>query len=147
MTKRRQRRRGRQETQAPLAQTNRASGNDTYRLRRKVINLVYSARDLARSCGVELPRVTVRVTTRDEGERNLLGAARLANDIIWITEDAIQLPAEDLRAVVYHEIVHAVCGIRHVEGCPLMGSTLVEGQSNRVLDKLFMGYIKRALDE
>lgn len=81
-----------------------------YGLRREVINLIYEAKEVS-----ELPRITVRIT---ENHSSMLACARLKNNILWVSLRAI---AEyDLRAIVYHEIAHAVFGAEHNENCPLM---------------------------
>tara|TARA_R100001244_G_C5084726_1_gene114874 strand:+ start:59 stop:427 length:369 start_codon:yes stop_codon:yes gene_type:complete len=92
--------------------------DNTYSLRRKVIDLIYEIKN----SGVSLPRIDVRIG--EARKPNLLGVAMLKDCKIWITDDAINMGADALRNVVFHEIVHAVTGFGHDEKCPLMMSTL-----------------------
>ena len=98
--------------------------NRVYQLRRKVIDMIYEVKNEIKS----LPRIDVRI-----GEHNCnktLGVARLKDNIVWITETAINQGEDRLRNTVYHEIVHAVTGFGHDESCPLM-----ESKANHVLNK------------
>ena len=81
--------------------------DEVYKLRRKVIDLVYEAKSLVPS----LPRITVRIT-EDAGKT--LGVAKMKGNIIWVTKRAIGHP--NLRVVVFHEIQHGVGGIKHQKG-------------------------------
>ena len=92
--------------------------DNTYSLRRKVIDLIYEIKN----SGVSLPRIDVRIG--EARKANLLGVAMLKDCKIWITDDAINMGDDALRNVVFHEIVHAVTGFGHDEKCPLMMSTL-----------------------
>jgi len=89
--------------------------DDVYKLRRKVMDLIYEARTLA----PDIPRITVRIT-EDAGKT--LGVARMKGNIIWITKSAIRHP--NLRTVVFHEICHGIGGIKHQKG-GLMNPSLV----------------------
>ena len=84
--------------------------DEVYKLRRQVIEYIYEAKEV-----VDLPRITVRIT---ENHATMLGCARLYKNILWITQRAIS--NYNLRAIVYHEIAHAVFGAKHNEKCPLM---------------------------
>jgi hypothetical protein len=91
---------------------------DTYKLRRQVIELIYEANKLVR-----LPRVDVRITERDTegkgvGGGEVLGQARMKSNIIWISKESVR--SRGLRAVVFHELLHAVYGVPHTESSPLM---------------------------
>jgi hypothetical protein len=85
----------------------------TYKLRREVMGYVYEARQLA-----DLPRIKVRVI---EDDPKILGVAKLKGNVLWITKKAVE--ERELRSIVYHEILHAVYGIKHAEKCPLMRPT------------------------
>ncbi len=112
------------------SKTQNSKMNDhIYRLRREVIDLIYEARDV-----VSLPRITVRIT---ENHETMLGCARMNDNILWITRRAIS--AYDLRAIVYHEIAHAVFGAEHNESCPLMKS--IRGKD----EKLSKEFCQKAL--
>jgi hypothetical protein len=89
-----------------------------YKLRRKVIDLIYEVKSEIRS----LPRIEVRIG--EARNHRTLGVAALKDLKIWITKDAIDLGPDALRNVVFHEIVHAVSGFGHDEKCSLMQPTL-----------------------
>ena len=101
--------------------------NDSvYKLRRQVIDLIYEAK----RGGVNLPRIAVRVGEQTAKHKNVLGCAKMSNNQMWITKDAIDLGSDTLRNIVFHEIAHAVYGTEHDEKCPLMQSAL-----NTILNK------------
>ena len=89
-----------------------------YKLRRKVIDLIYEVKSEIRS----LPRIEVRIG--EARNHRTLGVAALKDLKIWITKDAIELGPDALRNIVFHEIVHAVSGFGHDEKCSLMQPTL-----------------------
>jgi len=92
--------------------------DDTYKLRRQVINIIYDAKKMV----FGIPRITVRIT---ENHKSMLGCAKIKGNILWITKRAIKdYTPTQLRAIVYHEILHAVYGIKHNENCPLMSSVI-----------------------
>ncbi len=91
--------------------------NETYALRRKVMNMIYDARAI-----VTLPRITVRIT---ENHNRQLGCAWINHNVLWISERAITGYNDTiLRSIVYHEILHAVFGTEHDESCILMSSAI-----------------------
>ena len=92
--------------------------DNTYKLRRKVINLIYEVKKQFKT----LPRIEVRIG--EARNHNVLGVAQLNDKKIWITKRAIDMSQDALRNVVFHEIVHAVTGFGHDEKCPLMKSSL-----------------------
>ena len=100
---------------------NRESSQETYELRRKVMNLIYEAREVV---GKEnWPRVTIRICEDKKG--GALGVGRMGQNIVWINEITVSGDcAKYLREVVYHELCHALWAIEHNEKCPLMSSTL-----------------------
>jgi predicted transcriptional regulator with HTH domain len=91
-----------------------------YKLRRKVIELIYEVK----KGGVKLPRISVRIGEQTVKHKNVLGCAKMNGNQMWITKDAIDLGIDTLRNVVFHEIAHAVFNINHDEKCPLMQSAL-----------------------
>lgn len=114
--------------------------NDTYALRRQVIDIVYQAKNVLRSNGINLPRLDVRII--DTENNNALGVARLRGNIIWISTKSLSKFKAHLRDVVYHEIVHAVTGFEHDDSCPLMSPCinllpLSDTQANELLVKYF----------
>jgi hypothetical protein len=99
---------------------NNKMNKDTYAKRRKVIDLIYEAKNF----GIDLPRIDVRIGTAKKGHEQVLGVGRMSDKKIWITEKAINQNTNYLRHVVFHEIGHAVFGLNHREDCPLMCSEL-----------------------
>lgn len=93
--------------------------NDSvYKLRRKVINILYEARDR----GINLPRVNVRIGESAHEYKNVLGVGGGHN--IWITEKAIDRGYQYLLHVVLHELGHSVYNLPHDKKCKLMAPTL-----------------------
>lgn len=114
--------------------TNRRMNNETYALRRKVIDIIYALKK-----AVDLPRIDVRIT--DHVDSDVAGSARLNDNIIWICANTIQDHPESLYQVVAHEVVHTVTGFRHDEACDLMCAvvrkTLTTTETNRLFKKYF----------
>ena len=93
--------------------------NDSvYKLRRKVINILYEARNR----GIKLPRVNVRIGESTHNYPNVLGVGGGHN--IWITEKAIDRGYQYLLHVVLHELGHSVYNLPHDKKCKLMAPTL-----------------------
>ncbi len=96
--------------------TNLQMNDQTYQLRRKVMNYIYEANRLLQDNKLpRMPRVDVRITDNDS---TMLGCARTADNIIWITARAVT--PGSLRYVVFHELAHAVYGANHSEKNSLM---------------------------
>ena len=89
--------------------------NDTYALRRKVIDIIYEAKNK----GFKLPRIEVRVVNT-EVRNHACGYAYLNSNVVHINEKYINDNIEFLTHVVLHEIVHAVKGFEHDNNCYLM---------------------------
>jgi len=113
--------------------TNRDMNQDTYKLRRKVINFVYEAKDLIPT----LPRIEVRITDCDRHE--VLGTASMGNCVIWIPAKTLKMSANDQRQIVFHELLHAAYGVKHIDSCPLMGPYFKKMTKSQT-DKLFVKY-------
>lgn len=111
---------------------NKRMNNQVYQLKRNVINIIY---DLKRY--VNLPRITVRVT---DNQDNLLGRARMNDNIIWIPENTFN--SKYLYQVVLHEILHAVYGIEHNEKCELMSEYVTENLCEQKALFIFLSYCK-----
>ena len=92
--------------------------DDTYKLRRQVINILYEAKRM----GIKLPRINVRIGSPAAGHENTLGVGGSLN--IWITKKAIDGSYNYLLHVVLHELCHAVFNTDHNEKCKLMASTI-----------------------
>jgi len=106
---------------------NKIMSQGVYDLRRKVISLIYEAKKL-----IDLPRIEIRVT---DNHKTILGVAAMGAKIIWITEGMTAS-----RSVVFHEILHAVFGQGHVNGCPLMAPKINDKLDAKTCDKLFLKY-------
>ena len=97
---------------------NNKMNDATYILRRKVISILYEAKDQ----GIKLPRVNVRIGNPTKGHENVLGVGGRLN--IWITEKAIDKGYNYLLHVTLHELCHAVFDLDHNENCQLMASSI-----------------------
>jgi len=121
--------------------TNLKMNDETYKLRREVIEIIYQAKNLCRSNGIDLPRIDVRIA--DMSQSRALGVGRLRNNIIWISTKALTTYKAHLRDVVYHEIIHAVTGFGHDNKCPLMAPCIeIKPLTDDVANKLFIHYMK-----
>jgi hypothetical protein len=111
--------------------------DDTYALRRKVIDLVYEANGLL---ATRLPRVVVRITEDTIKCENWLGRARLGKNILWIPRNIItQMKDDELRHIVFHEIIHAVFSEAHDEAVPLMRA-IVNKTTREEQNEQFVAY-------
>ena len=99
--------------------------NEVYKNRRKVLDFIYELKNE----GFKLPRIDVRIGTSQKC--NVLGKARLKDNIIWITQEAINNGSNELRSVVYHELLHAIYGCNHVKGCPIMSAVQPDVVANK----------------
>jgi len=106
--------------------------DDTYRLRRKVIDCIYEVKKLYPN----LPRIIVRIT--DTTKKNILASAKMNKCIIWVDSKTVD---SRLRQVVFHEILHTVFGINHDENCPLM-KPVYTPISKKEQNKIFLQYIR-----
>lgn len=104
--------------------------DDTYALRRKVIDLLYEAKKM-----VNLPRIEVKIT---EDDPTILGQAVLKSNKIWISQKVVK--NYDLRSIVWHELIHSVLGVGHDEKCPLMASTYKKPLEPKDADRLLKAY-------
>ena len=119
--------------------------DEVYKLRRKVIDIIYDAKKLA-----DLPYITVRVTEPGtkiiDGDKYwILGQALIDGNTIWISNSAISMSKDELRMTVYHEILHSVFGIRHRKNCPLMNPEHGNVLSKEEADRIFRKYTKEVI--
>ena len=49
--------------------------------------------------------------------------AKLKQNIIWVTQKAIDKTENELRTTVFHELLHAIYGCNHVRNCPIMSAS------------------------
>jgi hypothetical protein len=110
--------------------------NEVYQLRRKVIDILYQAKDF----DIKLPRINVRIGTATEKHKNVLGVGGMKN--IWITEEAISKGYAYLLHVVLHELCHSVYNLPHDEKCELMSSKLGKPCNITNAWKIFKNYSK-----
>ena len=111
--------------------------NETYKLRHKVVTLLYEIKREVEN----FPRIEVRIG--EARNHNVLGVARLKDKKIWITKKAVDMSEDALRNVVYHEVVHAVTGFEHDDKCPLMKPYMDGYLLNK---KQCMEYLKKYLE-
>lgn len=103
----------------------RSRNSETYKLRRRVIEVIYKANATLVESGLDrLPRLEVRIVTKGDG--SFAGYAYVGNKILHIAEDTTRWKNEaDFEHVILHEIVHAI-GYWHLDGCPLMHKDWLE---------------------
>ena len=112
--------------------------DNTYKMRRQVINMLYEIKKEIKN----FPRIEVRIG--EARNHNVLGVAQLKDKKIWITKRAVDMSEDALRNIVYHEVVHAVTGFGHDDLCPLMKPTL----DGYLLNKnQCMKYLKKYIKE
>ena len=109
--------------------TKRDMNDNTYKLRRKVMDCIYDAKKV-----VDLPRINVIIT--DHENEKVLGTARMRDNIIWIPAKTLDYKDNIIRHVVFHEICHAVFGTNHDDNCPLMSTFLENDVTPSVQDKM-----------
>ena len=105
---------------------NHKMNNEVYKNKRKVLDFVYELKNQ----GFKLPRVNVVIG--DAKKCNVLGKAKLKENIIWVTQKAIDKTENELRTTVFHELLHAIYGCEHVKGCPIMSAIQPDVVANKV---------------
>ena len=103
--------------------------DEVYKLRKKVINIIYEIKNN----NMNIPRIDVRIG--EDKNCNILGKARLKDNIIWITKTAIDRNEKSLYHTVLHELIHTIFGCEHNEKCHLMKAC--EPKEILSKDKLF----------
>lgn len=107
--------------------------NDVYKIRRKVIDIIYHAKELA-----DLPYILVRITDKHD---RIIGQASMKDYIIWIPVDTVEGNNNDLQMTVYHELLHTVYKVPHIKGCPLMDAIKSDKKLRKIdMDDLFVQY-------
>jgi predicted metal-dependent hydrolase len=112
--------------------------NNTYVLRRKVIDIIYMLKK-----HINLPRIEVRIVSTIEST-NICGYAYMNKNIIHINESYCNDNNEVLTYLVCHEIVHAVIGIGHNPKCYLIPANMISYNkiSNEKTIEVFKTYFK-----
>ena len=116
--------------------SDRKMNSETYKLRRRVMKFIYQAKALV----PDLPRVEVRISDM----KNCAGRG-------WYNQNVIRIDAKHtevissvkLKRIVYHEIGHAVFGLKHDSKCPVMESGWTLGFTNDLLDKTLLKWSKK----
>lgn len=110
-----------------------------FELRKLVMNFIYEAKSLLK--GIETPRVEVKICYKDESKSNVIGQGYLNQYKINISEAWLDKSDNDIRTLVYHELVHTWFKYAgHDESCVLMCSIINKGLSKEVVQKTFLKY-------
>ena len=112
--------------------------DEVYKLKRKVINILYELKNN----GFNIPRIDVRIGQHNDCQ--VLGVARLNNNIIWITEKAIDKKENEFYHTVLHELLHTIYGCEHDNKCHIMTpyQPKVVYNKNKLL-KIFKNYYNK----
>ena len=105
---------------------NHKMNNEVYKNKQKVLDFVYELKNQ----GLKLPYVRVKIG--DDKKCNVLAKAKMKKCEIWVTQKAIDNGRNELRIVVYHELLHAIYGCEHVKGCLIMDSVQSEVVATKV---------------
>lgn len=106
--------------------------DQTYQLRRQVIDIIYQVNKL-----VQLPRIEVRIVS--QGDSEVCGYAYMGEKVVHINEKHMNTPW--FYQVVLHEILHAVLSTEHNEECDLMCANVRPMTNERALS-IFLTYFK-----
>jgi hypothetical protein len=121
---------------------NREMNEDTYALRRNVINLIYEFKDR-----YNIPRQTIRIVDRvhseetHEGWHNVIGYAGMGQNYVHIRADWAKKKRIDLLALVAHEICHSVKAIEHDNECKLMNPYIQSFESEDEIWQICDNYL------
>ena len=110
---------------------------EVFKLRRKVINVLYELKNM----GYNLPRIDVRIG--QSKHYNTLALERLNDNIMWISERAIEQKENNFYHTILHEIIHTIYGCEHNEKCPLMSATLKEVLPKNKCLTIFKNYYNK----
>ena len=108
---------------------------DVYSQRRKVIDLIYDAKKIEPN----IPRVNVRITDNPfkDDAKCIRGVAGMGKEnIIWIPKETLKYNKNDLRFVVYHELLHTAYGKQHKQK-GIMTPFVQKGKTEKELNKMF----------
>lgn len=123
---------------------NKEMDNDVYKLRRKVMEVVYDVKKVIPN----LPRVTVRIADNPMGDKkDVVGLASTDERVvIWIPEHTFEYDELKFREIVLHELGHAVCKLEHDKSCPIMNTGAL-GASKEQQDAFIKNVMKPLVDE
>lgn len=120
---------------------NREMNDETYRLRRIVMDYIYRAKRLLNG---NMPRVDVRIVDlkpEAADKKSALGLAYTGQRSLFIPARSIE-EGYDLHYIVFHEILHAAFGIKHNERSPLMQTYYRNDLSPEEIDRLFLKHVR-----
>jgi len=119
---------------------NKRMNEGVYAERRVIIDLIYKAKNLLRSKGIQLPRIDVRIVDADRSKTTSIGRARMRDNIIWIPADSLKKYSKQQYQIVLHELCHAVWGIEHDLKCKLMHTNLQMDLTDSKAESIFLSY-------
>lgn len=133
--------------------TEREMNDETYRLRREVMNYIYYAKNLIKKVlNYDLPRQRIRIIdvipNRFVGGEEkfltnfLLGCATMGGNDIWIPAKTIE-SKYDLKYVVFHELLHSAFCVDHDSNSPLMNPEYRQMTSDE-MDNWLIKHIKES---
>jgi len=113
---------------------------EVYKQKQQIIKIIYEMKKIV----PDLPRINVRVTNPSLVRPSLLGQAGMGKElIIWIPDTA--LTNENLRHIIYHEVLHTAFKVEHSTEDPVMSSRYVKGGAEEaVLKDRLKFYAKQA---
>ena len=111
---------------------------EVFKMRTKVMKVLYELKHM----GYNLPRIDVRIG--HSKECNTLAFAKLNQNIIWISERAIEQTENKFYHTVLHELIHTIYGCEHDEKCHIMSTyqPKVVYNKNKLL-KIFKNYYNK----
>ena len=111
-----------------------------YKLRRKVIDLIYEIKSIY----PQLPRINVRITSQHLEKPTILGSSSMDTEyIIWIPIDSTSEPKNILRYITFHEVLHTVFGVEHDKrATDLMDSRIHRDKTKEQIHSMFLKEIK-----
>lgn len=111
---------------------------EVYLLRRNVMNVLSEIKNR----GITIPRIEVRIVDTTHAQKGLMGYAYTLKNIVHISQKWAIVPSLTLKCLVLHEVLHAVKGTQHVDGCPLMSATMQRIESEESIWQAFEKYLK-----
>tara|TARA_R110000737_G_C14460035_1_gene464765 strand:- start:298 stop:708 length:411 start_codon:yes stop_codon:yes gene_type:complete len=112
---------------------NRDMNDETYKLRRAVIDIMYEFKDR-----YSIPRQTVRIVDRvhgtetHDGWHNVIGYAGMGGNYVHILSSWAGKSRRKLLPLVAHEVCHSVKAIEHDDNCLLMSPIIVDMTEEQV---------------
>ena len=122
----------------------RKMDNDTYKLRKNVMNIIYDANRIVKNYdGSRLSRVEVRIVKQSPCEKTRVnGYAYRGGNVIHIREDVAEKDNLSLYHTTYHELVHTLFNQKHNQKCKLMKAGAKRIKKEQA-EKIFLNYYKK----